>query len=261
MADLPAPGPAPDLPPTAGPVTALAPTGVLRVAVNLGNPVLATGDAEYGARGLSVDLGRALAERLGVACELVVVTTAKASLELVTGDRADVGFFAVDPQRGADIAFSAPYVLIEGAYAVRGDSPVRGPEQVDVAGTEVVVGRGSAYDLFLTRELRHATLVRAASSQAVVADWLARDPAGPAVAAGVRQQLEADTAGVPGVRVLPGRFMTIRQAVGVSHDRGEQAAAYVAAYVEEQKASGFVADALARHGVDGAALAPPEPVR
>lgn len=236
-------------------VTSFAPTGPLRVSINLGNPLLASvGPSESGgATGISVDLGRALAEELGVPCELVVVTTAGASVQVVNDGLADIGFFAIDPVRGAQIAFTAAYVLIEGTYLVRADDPITTPEQVDATGTEVVVGHGSAYDLFLTRELTRATIVRAASSQAVVTYFVEH---GTQVAAGVRQQLEADSAELSGVRVLEGRFMTIQQAVGVPKERGADAAAYLTAYVERQKANGFVADSLARHGVPGAAVAP-----
>jgi polar amino acid transport system substrate-binding protein len=240
--------------PTPALVRSFAPTGPLRVAINLGNPLLATLDEGSGATGISVDLGRALADELGVPCELVVVKTAGASVQVVNDGQADVGFFAIDPVRGAQIAFTAAYVLIEGTYLVRADDPITTTEQVDADGVEVVVGNGSAYDLFLSRELARASIVRAASSQAVVAHFVEH---GTRVAAGVRQQLEADSADLDGVRVLEGHFMTIQQAVGVPKERGAEAAAFLSAYVERQKASGFVAESLVRHGVTGAAVAPP----
>ena len=229
-----------------------APTGPLRVAINLGNPLIATRGPDGSASGLSVDLGRKLAERLGVDCGLAVVETAGRAVDLVGDEEADVGFFAIDPLRGALIAFTAPYVLIEGTYLVRDDDP-REIDDVDRPGTRVVVGRGSAYDLFLTRELEHATIVRVESSQAVVDTFVA---SGAEVAAGVRQPLEADARRCGGLRVLDGRFMTIRQAMGVAKSRGPDAAAFLAAFVEETKADGFVAAALARHGIDGASVAP-----
>ena len=144
-------------------------------------------------------------------------------------------------------------MLIEGTYLVRDDSPLRGVDEVDRAGRRIVVGDGSAYDLFLTREIRHATIERTELSEQVVDTFLST---AADVAAGVRQQLEADARRVPGVRVLDGRFMTIRQAMGVAKSRGPDAAAYLAAFVEAMKADGFVADALARHGVTGASVAP-----
>lgn len=234
-----------------------APAGKLRAAINLGNPILAHAAGEGGAGGaggVSVDLAREFARRLGVELELVVVDTAGKSVDAVATERADIGFFAIDPARGADIAFTAPYVLIEGSYLVRDDSPIRANEDVDRAAHRVVVGKGSAYDLFLTRALRQAQIVRAPSSPAVVPTFLEQ---GADVAAGVRQQLEADARGKPGLRLLDGRFMVIRQAMGVPKSRGEEAASYLAAFVEEMKANGFVADALRRHGIEGASVAPP----
>ncbi|WP_075791687.1 ABC transporter substrate-binding protein [Massilia putida] len=233
---------------------AFAPTGRLRAAINLGNPILAHAVGDGGAGGVSVDLAREFARRLGVELDLVVVDTAGKSVDAVANERADIGFFAIDPARGADIAFTAPYVLIEGSYLVRDDSPIRANDDVDQAAHRVVVGKGSAYDLFLTRHLRHAQIVRAPSSPAVVPVFLEQDAD---VAAGVRQQLEADARGRAGLRLLDGRFMVIRQAMGVPKSRGEQAAAFLAAFVEEMKASGFVAAALARHGIEGASVAPP----
>ncbi|MFS2216424.1 ABC transporter substrate-binding protein [Telluria sp. Tellsp104] len=231
-----------------------APGGKLRAAINLGNPILAHAAGDGGAGGVSVDLAREFARRLGVDLELVVVDTAGKSVDAVATERADIGFFAIDPARGADIAFTAPYVLIEGSYLVKADSPIRANEDVDRAAHRVVVGKGSAYDLFLTRELRQAQIVRAPSSPAVVPTFLEQ---GADVAAGVRQQLEADARARPGLRLLDGRFMVIRQAMGVPKSRGGQAAAILTQFVEEMKAGGFVADALKRHGIEGASVAPP----
>src|SRR6478672_12778265 len=171
-------------------VARFAPTGTLRAAINLGNPILAGIDPSSGAaRGVSVDLARELGRRLGVDVELMTVDTAGKSVEAVAHERADLGFFAIDPLRGADIAFTAPYVLIEGCYLVRDGSPLRSNDDVDRPGRVVVVGQGSAYDLHLSRELKHATILRTATSQAVVDTFIDR---GADVAAGVKQQLEAD---------------------------------------------------------------------
>lgn len=232
---------------------ALVPTGRLRAAINLGNPILARADAQAGAAGISVDLARELAARLGAPLDLVVVDTAAKSVDAVTGEAADVGFFAIDPVRGAGIAFTTPYVLIEGAYLVPEASPLQANDEVDRAGTRIVVGKGSAYDLHLTREIRHAELVRAPSSQTVVETFV---NGGHEVAAGVKQQLQADQARFPGHRLLPGRFMVIQQAMGCAKRRGEDAAAELAAFVQEMKAGGFVAEAMRRHGVQGASVAP-----
>ena len=235
-------------------VRAFTPTGALRASINLGNPILANADPATGApAGVSVDLARAFAERLGVALELVVFDAAGKSVEAVANEQADIGFFAIDPVRGAQIAFTDAYVLIEGSYLVRESSPLRGNGEVDREGTVVAVGKGSAYDLHLTRELRHARIVRAPTSPTVVQTFLEQQLD---VAAGVRQQLEADSRRHGGLRLLPGRFMVIRQAMGTPRTRGEAAARALHVFVEDMKASGFVAGALARHAIEGASVAP-----
>ncbi|MDB5730372.1 MAG: transporter substrate-binding protein [Variovorax sp.] len=236
-------------------VSAFAPTGRLRASINLGNPILASRDAATGEPvGVSVDLARAWAQRLGVAVELVVFDKAAQSVDAVKSDRADIGFFAVDPARGEGLRFTAPYVLIEGSYLVAADSPVRDNAGVDREGMRVGVGSGSAYDLFLTRELKAARIERVLNAQAVVE---ALRQGRIDVAAGIRQQLESLAQGDAGLRLLPGRFMVIQQAMGLPAGRGAEAAAALATFVEDMKASGFVADALVRHGVEGATVAPP----
>lgn len=230
----------------------LAPTGIFRASINVGNPILANLDADSKPFGVSVDLAGEFARRLGIPLELVVFDSAGKSVDAVTAEHADFGFFAVDPVRGAGIAFSAPYVLIEGAYLVKNDSPVRTNDEVDRAGRSVVVGTGSAYDLYLTRALQHAQIVRAPTSPSVVQTFLEQNAD---VAAGVRQQLEADAARTPGLRLLPGRFMVIQQAMGIPKARSPEAVDVLRQFVEEMKASGFVAGALARHGIEGASVA------
>lgn len=235
-------------------VAAFTPTGKLRASINLGNPVLANKDPESGEPfGVSIDLARAFASKLQAELELMVFDTAGKSVEAVGDDRADFGFFAVDPLRGEKIAFTAPYVLIEGFYLVPEHSPIKTNEAVDGPGNRVAVGKGSAYDLFLTRELKQARIVRAPNSQAVVQTFLEQ---GLEVAAGVKQQLEADTEGTTGLRLLGERFMVIQQAMGAPKSRGHAAAAALAEFVEEMKTSGFVADALRRHKIAGASVAP-----
>jgi polar amino acid transport system substrate-binding protein len=236
-------------------IAAFTTTGKLRAAINLGNPVLAGKNPTTGEPyGVSVDLARAFAKRLGVNLELVVFDSAAKSVEAVTNERADIGFFAVDPVRGANIAYTAPYVLIEGCYLVRQVSPIRSNDDVDCAGNRVAAGTGSAYDLYLTRELKHARIVRAPTSPSVVDTFLEQ---GLEVAAGVKQQLEADAQRIPGLRLLDGRFMVIQQAMGTARTRGHEASRCLGEFVEEMKASGFVAQALRSHRIDGASVAPP----
>lgn len=232
----------------------LAPNGVLRAVINLGNPILARRDDRTGLPvGVSVDLAQLLAQRLGVPLQLVVVDAAGKAVEAVTQDRADIGFFALDPQRAQGVVFTPAYVQIEGSYLVRQDSPLQHNDEVDVAAHRVVVGKGSAYDLFLTRHLKQAQIVRAPTSPQVVDFFLAHQME---VAAGVKQQLEADAGRVPNVRLLPGRFMVIDQAMGIPQGRGPSASAVLNTFVQEMKASGFVAQALLRHRIDGASVAP-----
>jgi polar amino acid transport system substrate-binding protein len=242
----------PAAPPAA--VEDLAPTGKLRAVINLGNPILAFKDeATNQVNGVSVDMARELARRLGVEAELVVVTSAGQAVDALATGRVDVGFFAIDSARAATTAYTAPYVQIEGAYLVRDDSSLRVNEEVDREGTRVAVGNRSAYDLYLTRELKKATIERAPTSPEVVDYFIARRLD---VAAGVKQQLERDAKRLGGLRLLPGRFMVINQAMGMT--KGKHAGAtYLVAFVEEMKASGFVAEALERHRVEGVTVAPP----
>jgi polar amino acid transport system substrate-binding protein len=233
---------------------AFAPTGKLRASINLGNPILANKNPQTGEPfGVSIDLARAFAKRLGVDIELVVFDAAGKSVEAVRGEQADIGFFAIDPLRGEGIAFTSPYVLIEGSYLVPEKSPIHSNEEVDRQGIRVTVGKGSAYDLFLTRELKLAEIVRAPTSPTVVDVFVEQMLE---VAAGVKQQLEADMNRFSGYRLLPGRFMVIQQAMGTPKSRGSDATTYLARFVEEMKASGFVAEALHRHGIQGASVAP-----
>ena len=236
----------------AGAAAELSPTGRLRAAINFGNPILASRGAQGEPQGVSVDLAREAARRLGLAIELLTFASAGTVVEAVKARQVDLAFVAIDPVRAADMEYTAPYVIIEGAYLVRQGSPLQRNEEVDRAGTRVAVGRGSAYDLFLTRQLKSATILRAPTSPAVTDLFLAQNLE---VAAGVKQQLEADARRVGGVRLLPGRFMVIEQAMGVPKGR-TAAQAWLSGFIEEMKASGFVAEALRRHRIEGAAVAP-----
>ncbi|MBU3614250.1 ABC transporter substrate-binding protein [Polynucleobacter sp. Latsch14-2] len=232
----------------------IAPTGKLRASINVGNPILANKDPVSGKPfGVSIDLANAFAKQLGLEVELVVFDSAGKSVEAVTQEQADIGFFAIDPLRGEGIAFTAAYVLIEGSYLVKNDSAIQQNDQVDSKGNRIVVGKGSAYDLFLAREIQSAEIVRAPTSPTVVDVFL---EGGYEVAAGVTQQLQADAIKNPGLRLLPGRFMVINQAMGLPKSRGEEAALLLSQFVEEMKANHFVAEALKRHHIQGASVAP-----
>lgn len=240
--------------PPATAVSDLAPTGTLRAAINVGNAVLAARNPVGGdPSGISVDLARELGRRLGVPVQLVVFDAAGKVVEAGKAGGWDIAFVALDPARAAEIAQSPPYVQIEGAYLVKENSPLRSNDEVDRKGHRVVVARNSAYDLHLTRALKQAEIVRTTTSAQVVDTFMKENYE---VAAGVKQQLENDARRVPGVRLLPGRFMVINQAM--ASQRGKEAGArYVREFIEEMKSSGFVAKAIERHQQPSAVAAPP----
>jgi polar amino acid transport system substrate-binding protein len=232
-----------DLEPGPDVVAALAPAGVLRAVVNLGNPVLAQGTPDD-PRGVTVDLARELARLLGVRVAFECVDAARLSFAAVVEGRADVGFLAVEPARAADVAFTAPYVLIEGVFAVPETSTVRVADDVDAPGVRVGVKEGSAYDLYLTRTLRHAGVVRGVEGTAVF------EAEGLDVAAGIRQPVERWVAQRSGLRVVEPRFTEIRQAVATGRDRTPESVAWLRETVAALRDGGFVTDALARSGQD-----------
>ncbi|MCJ2012232.1 ABC transporter substrate-binding protein [Methylobacterium sp. J-076] len=232
-------------------VRTIAPTGTLRAAINYGNPVLAQRGASGEPGGVSVALARALGQRLGVPVELLPFDGAGRVTEAVRSGAWDVAFLAIDPQRATEITFTQPYVLIEGTYMVADGSPLTTPDAVDRRGVRVSVGQGSAYDLFLTRALTQATLVRAPTSAAAIAAFGRGEVE---VAAGVRQPLAAFARTHPGFRVFDGRFMVIEQAMATPHGR-EAAQAYLRDFLGEMKGSGMVAEAL-RHSDQEATVAP-----
>lgn len=230
-----------------------APTGELRAVINLGNAVLAKAGAKNeDPTGVTVDLAKKFALQLGVPLQLITVKKAADAVNFVATAKADIGFFAVDPERASLIAFTQPYVVIQGAYLVHDDSPIQTMDAVDKTGNHIVVGHGSAYDLHLSREIKEADIIRAPSSQEVVNHFIAHRFE---VAAGVKQQLEMDAALVGGVRLLPGHFMEIQQAMGVSKERGKLAAEYLNQFVRLVKESGEVHQILDANKVKGAAVA------
>ena len=233
----------------------LVPTGKLRAAINLGNIVLVQKDQATGElRGVTIDLARELARRLAVPLELIQFDAAGKVFEAAKNGAWDIAFLAIEPVRAAEIAFTAPYVIIEGVYMVRTDSKLHSVDEVDRPGVRIAVNKGSAYDLYLTRTIKQATLMRAESG----ADLFLKDNL--EVAAGVKQAIVQFAKAHPGLRIMDGRFMEIRQAMGTPKARyqGRDAAPrYLSAFIEEMKASGFVARALARSNQPDAAVAPP----
>jgi polar amino acid transport system substrate-binding protein len=231
----------------------LVPNGVLRAAINFGNSVLALGVAAWGdAVGVWVVRGRELGRRLGVPTALVSFDAAGKVVEALKEGAWDLAFLAIDPKRGAEMLFTAPYVLIEGAYLVAEDSPLHSNAEVDRDGVRIATGSGAAYELHLTRSLRHATLERHGTAREAF-DRLAAGEV--EAAAGVRQMLMAYARQHGGLRVLQPSFMAIAQAMGTPVGR-DAAARYLNDFIEEMKASGFVAQALARSGQGDAIVAP-----
>jgi polar amino acid transport system substrate-binding protein len=229
----------------------LAPRGKLRAAINLGNTVLAQRtDGEPS--GVSVDLARELAARLNVPVELVTFDAAGKVFDALSSDGWDVAFLAVDPRRAEDIAFTPPYVLIEGAFVVHTDAPFKTSAAIDKEGVRIAVGNGSAYQLYLTRTLKLARLeclptANEAFTQFIDEGWEA--------AAGVRQVVDAFASTRDDLRVLDDSFMTIEQAMGVPKARAA-AAAFLTYFIEDMKGQGRVAESLQRGGQTAARVAP-----
>jgi polar amino acid transport system substrate-binding protein len=227
----------------------LAPTGVLRASINLGNPVLAQGTADAPG-GVTVDIARELARRLELPLELVCFDAARKSFEAMTSSRADICFLAIEPARAAEVAFTAPYVVIEGVFAVPQDSALRTVADVDAPGVRIGVKQGSAYDLYLTRTLQQATIVRGEEG----VDVFRTD--GLEAAAGIRQPITQYVAEHADLRLIDERFMQIRQALGTSTAKRPETVAYLHDLIEELKASGFVAASLTAAGQSASLVAP-----
>ena len=232
----------------------LAPTGKLRAAINLGNSVLAQAGSGGELKGVTPDLAHELGKRLGVPVELVRYEAAGNVFDSATTGKWDIAFFAIEPVRAAVVEFTAPYVIIEGTYMVRNDSPLKVIADVDRPGVRIAVGLKSAYDLYLTRTIKNATVVQApiGGGRAMI-DMFVNDKL--EAAAGVRQALEAYAKDHPDVRVMAGHFQEIQQAMGTPKGR-LAGAEYLRAFVEDVKTSGFVADALKRAN-QSATVAPP----
>ena len=226
----------------------LAPTGTLRASINLGNPVLAQGTPDAPS-GVTVDIARELARRLGVPVSFQCFDAARKSFEALRSGAADVAFLAIEPARAAEVEFTAPYVLIEGVYAVAAGSPIQTADDVDRPGVRVGVKEGSAYDLFLTRTLENAEVVRGVDGIDAFREH------GLEVAAGIRQPLSRHVAADPGLRLVEPRFMQIRQAVAVARDHRPATVRFLHDLVEDLKASGQIAESLASSGQD-ATVAP-----
>ena len=240
-------------PPSPEAVRALAPTGVLRAAINFGNPVLAQRDPATGQpRGVSVALATELSARLGVPLAITTYDEAGRVAAAAADGIWDIAFLAIDPVRAATIDYTSAYVIIEGVYVVPGTSPLQTPQAVDAPGQRITVAKDSAYDLYLSRSLKNAELVRFPGGTASEAAFLG---GGYDAIAGVREAMVSLVQRHSGLRQLPGSIMTINQAMAVSKGR-EAGLAYLSEFVENAKRSGFVRRALDESGQDRATVAP-----
>lgn len=232
----------------------LAPGGKLRAAINFGNPVLAVKDSTTGElRGVTVELSRELAGRIGATLELVGYDTIAKLIDGLKAGAWDVAFLAVDPARSGEVTFTAPYMEVENTYLVPERSDIRNASEVDRPGIRVAVQAKDAADLFLSRELKQALLVRAPDGSA--AFNLLKSGSADAFANN-RQRLLSISDTTPGYRVVDGRFSAILHAAAVPSAH-TAAAIYLKSFIEDVKSSGFVKRAIDKSGVRGVVVAPP----
>lgn len=230
----------------------LAPSGTLRVGINFGNALLANRKAGGEQGGIAVDLARELARRLDLPINIVPYESAGAMADGAKGGAWDVAFLAADPGRAGEIAFTPAYVEVESTYLVPAGSPIQTMTDVDRPGVRIAVSEKSAYDLFLSRDLKQATLVRTPGIDASAA-MMFRDKLD--ALAGLKPVLVDLAEQHPGARVIDGHFTSVRQAVGTPKNR-DAGAAYLRRFVEDIKASGLVASAVQRNGIRGVTVAP-----
>ena len=231
----------------------LAPKGKLRAAINLENTLLAVKDPSSGEiRGVAVDLAQELGRRMGVPVEILTFETAGRIADAVKTGAWDIAFIAAEPTRSAEVIFSPAYVEIEATYLVPAGSAFRAISDVDHAGVRIAVAADTAFDLYLSRSLQHAVLVRAkgviGAFQVFVADRLE-------ALAGLRPMLISFVEKHPGLRLIDGRFTAIQQAIGIPRGR-DTGAEYLRVFIAAAKASGLVAQVIERHGVRGLTVAP-----
>lgn len=230
----------------------LAPTGALRAGINLSNFLLVSGRRDDGTPfGVAPDMARALAERLGVPVRYVLYGSPGELADAASAEAWDVGLIGAEPQRAQTIAFSAAYVEIPATYLVGPGSSLMRIADVDRAGVRIASTARAAYDLWLERNVRHATLVRFPTLDAAYEGFVAQKLD---ALAGLHARLLADAQKLPGSRILPGQFSSVQQAIGTVRGKPE-AAAFVASFVEDAKASGLVARLIDHHEVRGLLVA------
>lgn len=233
----------------------LAPTGVLRAGINMSNFLLVTGKSATGdPEGVSPDMARAVADRLGVPLKLVPFKNPGELADAALEDLWDIGNIGAEPERAKTIAFTAAYVEIEATYLVPAGSPIQSIEEVDREGVRIAVSQRSAYELWLSDNIEHATLVMAQGLDASFDLFVEQQLE---ALAGLRPRLITDVKKLPGARILEGKFTAVQQAIGTKPDR-KAGAAFLRGFVEEAKSSGLVASLIEKHGVVGRlTVAPP----
>lgn len=232
--------------------SALAPTGTLRVGLNMSNFLLTRTDEATGKpAGVAADLGHELGRRLGVPVELVPYPNPGALADDARSGKWDVGFLGAEPQRANEIDFTAAYVEIEATYLVPPGSPLKSIDDVDKEGIRIAVPTRSAYELYLTRTLKHAKLVHEKGSDNAL-KRLVEDKLD--ALAGLRPRLVTDHEKLPGSRILEGRFTAVQQAAGAPKGR-DAGAKYLREFIEDIKASGLVAKTIEKNNVRGLTVA------
>jgi polar amino acid transport system substrate-binding protein len=234
-------------------IAELAPTGVLRAGINLSNFLLVTGRSASGdPEGVAPDMAKAVADRLGVPVRYVPFAKPGLLADAVDDNVWDIGLIGAEPQRAEKIAFTAAYTEIEATYLVPAGSKITAINQVDRPGIRIAVGARSAYDLWLERNIKHATVLRVEGGSAALAKF--RDE-GLDVLAGLPPALLTEVETLPGARILDGQFTAVQQAIG-TQKRNAAGAAFLRDFVEEAKASGLVARLIEQHKVRGLSVAP-----
>lgn len=233
--------------------TEIAPTGTLRAGLNRSNFLLVAKDSpDHAPRGVAVDMAREIARRFDLPVTFVCYESPGKMADAVKTGAWDIAFLGAEPARAGEIDFTTAYVEIEATYLVPAGSPLQSIADVDRPGVRISVSGRSAYDLYLTRALKEAQLVRSdgidASFERFVAEKLD-------ALAGLRPRLVTDVAKLPGARILEGRFTAIQQAIAAPKGR-PGVARFLQQFVDEVKASGFVADLIERNGARGLSVAP-----
>jgi polar amino acid transport system substrate-binding protein len=230
----------------------LAPTGVLRAGINMSNFLLVTGKSPSGdPQGVAPDMAAEIARRLNVPVAYVQFERPSKLADAAGTNTWDIGLIGAEPQRAEKITFTAAYCEIEATYLVPKGSPISSIAEVDRAGVRITVRRGAAYDLWLERNIKHATVLRSDSADGPLNQFIAEKLE---AFAALKPQLLTDVEKVPGSKILAGNFMTVQQAIGTAKPNAA-GAKFLSEFVDEAKRSGLVARLIEKHHVKGLSVA------